>query len=462
MTGGPAAAPLRFAERMTGVEALMWRMGRRDARFRATMSLIVTLDGRVSRAAVESRLAALARAVPRLRDRVRDSPLGLVPSAWEPDPDFSLDAHLEEIPGPLWEVAPHVVAAPFDERRPPWRVVVVPSAEPAGDGVILHLHHSYTDGLGGMRLLGELFDLTGDTRPSDSPDLDGPPSEQPPAAGFETLLSELEAEVKRAVDVWSRALPWASRTLGAVRRDPGGLLHSAGDTVTSLQAQLGAAMGPASPVLSRRSAGVALVPLELDLEGMRATAGRVGTTVNDVYVAGLLDGLGRYHAKLGSVPPSLRLGIPISSRDSDTEMRNQLFGAVLRGPLGSLDFDERARLVHEIVLRGRKLPLAPVMEDLAAAAVRFPGGVPAVAAVLSSLDVLASNVVGPPVPMWLTGVPIRTMTPFGPRSGSAVNATLLSYDGTARIGLNLDPAAVPEPAVLVDCLETAFGDALSA
>jgi hypothetical protein len=117
--------------------------------------------------------------------------------------------------------------------------------------------------------------------------------------------------------------------------------------------------------------------------------------------------------------------------------------------------------VHEIVLQARRQPLAAYIEDLAAAAVRLPGAVPAIAGLFSSLDVLASNVMGPPVPMWLTGRRIASMTPFGPRSGTAVNATLLSYDGVAAIGLNVDPAAVPDAGLLVDCLEAAFGDAVA-
>jgi hypothetical protein len=63
--------------------------------------------------------------------------------------------------------------------------------------------------------------------------------------------------------------------------------------------------------------------------------------------------------------------------------------------------------------------------------------------------------------MWLGGRRVSTMTPVGPRTGAAVNATLLSYCGAASIGLNMDPAAVPDPGVLVDCVTAAFDDGLS-
>ena len=437
----------------------MWRLGARDRRFAATMSMVVELDGPVPVPALHRRLARLCAAVPRLTERVRDSPLAAIPPRWESDPGFAVQRHVSEEAGPLWEVAAGVVAAPFPADRPPWRVVVASSAPGA---LILHLHHSYTDGLGGVRLIGELFDF------SPSPDAGHLPGGTPPSsptsapAGAAGLVDDVAGEVGRAVGLWTRAVPWVARTLRRAATGPSDVLAEASDLVGALQAAAGAATGPASPLLAERSAGMTLAPLRIDLEAMRATARRLGATINDVFLAGLLDGLERYHAKHGRFPPGVRLGLPVSTRRSDVEMQNQVVGAVLRGPLGRLDFDERTRLVHEIVRLHRDQPWSALVDELAAGALRLPGAVAAVAAALASLDVLASNVIGPAAPMWLEGVPVAAMIPFGPRSGAAVNATLLSYCATAFVGLNLDPAAVTDPDVLTDCLTAAFDEGLSA
>jgi WS/DGAT/MGAT family acyltransferase len=456
---------------MTGLEALMWRLGADDPRFAATMSLVVELDGPVPRAALRRRLSRLCTSVPRLAERVQEAPVGVVPPRWEPDPAFSVERHVGEAAGPLWDAAASVVATSFPAGRPPWRVVVASSAPGA---LVLHLHHSYTDGLGGVRLIGELFDFSAEPAPDGAPGVVPPAGALPPAGARPpvgsapptgsraTVVDDMVSEIGRAVGLWTRALPWAGRTLGLAATRPSDLLADTSAVLSSLQVAAGAATGPASALLAERSAGVALAPVRMDLEAARATARRLGAKVNDVFLAGLLDGLERYHAKHGSFPASLRLGLPVSTRRSDIEMHNQVVGAVLRGPLGRLDFDERTRLVHEIVLRHRDQPWAAVVDELAAGAIRIPGAVPAVAAALASLDVLASNVVGPSAPMWLEGVPVRAMTPIGPRSGAAVNATLLSYSGTAFIGLNLDPAAVADPHVLVDCVAAAFDEGLAA
>jgi diacylglycerol O-acyltransferase / wax synthase len=441
---------------MTGVETLMWRLERFDRRLSATMSLVVRLDGRVPVDGLVDQLSSMCASVPRLADRVQESPLGLAPPVWERDPLFSVENHMGALDGPLWEVAAEVVAMRFPPGRPPWRAVVASSSP---ETLILHLHHSYTDGLGGVRLLAELFDgppggshsgaAAESTRP-DSSDRPGP-----------SMVGEISGEIGRAVQLWARAVPWAVRTLDRARSDPAQLLDQARATLAALQGQAGAASGPASPVLAGRSAEVYLAPLDLELAALRATSRRLGVTINDVFLAALLDGLARYHSKHGSVAPSLRLAVPISNRSSEVEMHNQILGTVLRGPLGALDFDERARLIHEMVAQGRHQPWAALIEELASGAVRVPGLLRLVAAAVGGMDVLASNVVGPPMPMSLCGIPIRSMTPIGPRTGSALNVTLLSYCSTASLGINIDPAAVSDPEVLFDCLSAGFDDHLA-
>ena len=42
-------------------------------------------------------------------------------------------------------------------------------------------------------------------------------------------------------------------------------------------------------------------------------------------------------------------------------------------------------------------------------------------------------------------------------SACALNITLLSYRDSLDMGINIDPAAVSDPATLIDCLEESFG-----
>jgi hypothetical protein len=47
---------------------------------------------------------------------------------------------------------------------------------------------------------------------------------------------------------------------------------------------------------------------------------------------------------------------------------------------------------------------------------------------------------------------------FGPMSGAAANITLLSYLDEVQIAVNSDPAAIPDPDVLHECLLEGLDD----
>jgi hypothetical protein len=48
--------------------------------------------------------------------------------------------------------------------------------------------------------------------------------------------------------------------------------------------------------------------------------------------------------------------------------------------------------------------------------------------------------------------------PFGPMSGAATNITLLSYLDELQIGVNSDPAAIPDADVFLACLNEGFDE----
>ena len=56
------------------------------------------------------------------------------------------------------------------------------------------------------------------------------------------------------------------------------------------------------------------------------------------------------------------------------------------------------------------------------------------------------------------GAKLEAQLPFGPLAGSAANITLLSYVDECQIGVNTDPAAIPDPDVLLACLTESFDE----
>ena len=70
---------------------------------------------------------------------------------------------------------------------------------------------------------------------------------------------------------------------------------------------------------------------------------------------------------------------------------------------------------------------------------------------------VATNVPGPPVPLYLCGVPVREMMVWVPQSGSiGMGISILSYSGSVYFGLIADTKLVPDP----DSIIARFGPEL--
>ena len=59
-----------------------------------------------------------------------------------------------------------------------------------------------------------------------------------------------------------------------------------------------------------------------------------------------------------------------------------------------------------------------------------------------TIDFATSNVKGAPIPMYVAGAQLLENYPVGPLGGVAFNLTLLSYDHSLDMGVNIDRAAV--------------------
>jgi diacylglycerol O-acyltransferase / wax synthase len=459
-------AEYRFDDRMTDLEAMMWGLERLDPTYRSTMRLVISFDGEPDKAKVRDRLELVSRRIPRLRDRVVTGPLPMVPPRWEPDPDFQVANHLRDIstpglvtPSDLFAVASAVAIEPFDPDRPPWRISFVTGEDGATQGLILELHHSYTDGLGGVRLALELFDL--------EPQPSGPPPEPPflhpfaLASDGARLAQDLDFGVRHTAGILGRVLPWAAQVLGQAVRDPGPPAATTSDVVRTLLEQVAPRRG--NRVMSRRSAGVRLATIDLPLDGLRRAARHAGGTVNDAFLAGVLGGLGAYHRKHGSKQAAVRLAMPVSTRsdESGADMRNQVLGVLVLGPLKLADPMERIRLLHEVSSHARGRPVYGLLDEATGLGLGVPGLRRLVARALRAVDVVASNVPGPPVDLFLAGARLERMVPFGPREGAGLNVTLLSYRDDVHVGVNMDPAATPDTGTLLDCLAAGFEEVLA-
>ena len=82
--------------------------------------------------------------------------------------------------------------------------------------------------------------------------------------------------------------------------------------------------------------------------------------------------------------------------------------------------------------------------------------VPALHAEAGTVDFAATAIPGLRGSGQICGARIETSYPFGPRLSCPVNLTAFGNRDRLDVGIALDPAAITEPAVLLECLDEAF------
>jgi hypothetical protein len=181
-------------------------------------------------------------------------------------------------------------------------------------------------------------------------------------------------------------------------------------------------------------------------------------TANDVFLAAVGEGLGLYHKKLGKPVDKLRVNMPVSTRGSGDGVENAV--NIARFELPTV-LDESRNVMDQVSKTVRKMRDEPAMafaNQLGELSRFIPSEI--VAAAAQASDVTASNVPGVPVPVWLAGARVTRMYPLVATIGAAVNITLLTYNGTASVGISTDDAAVSEPELMLEALRQGFADVI--
>jgi WS/DGAT/MGAT family acyltransferase len=194
----------------------------------------------------------------------------------------------------------------------------------------------------------------------------------------------------------------------------------------------------------------------LAVEQLRRLAHALGSTLNDVLVAAMAGGLGRYLAGRGCDPRGLdlRAAMPVNLRPLEemAQLGNRFGLIFLALPVGIADAAERLR-----ELRRRALALKRSAEPFAAWAVlRALGAVPhwvqrlVVRIFGSKATMVFTNVPGPRERLWFAGQPLDDVFFWVPQSGRlGMGISIMSYAGVVRLGLATDAKLIPDPQAIV-------------
>jgi len=385
---------------------------------------------------VRALMDARLHLVPPLRRRVVDVPFGLYAPMWIDDPDFDLDYHLRRaaLPAPggpreLEEFAADVASRPLDRDHPLWQAYVVEGLEHGHQAFVTKLHHSLIDGVAGVAILGALFDLAPDAplQPEQTAD-EWVPEHIP---GEIEMLGRAAIEIAQSPVKLARAVTnFVPGLVRAVRRTRDEAL----DVALPLTAPR---LSMNRTITSHRKIAFSSVPLA-DVKAVKNT---LGVTVNDVVLAITAGALRTYLAQREELPDRpLVASIPTSVRtETDEQFGNKVSSMFAALPVEIDDPIERvhavarsmsgAKGVHEEVggstLQDWAATAAPA---LFSRAIRAYSRLKIGERLRPVINLVMSNVPGPPWPLYFAGARMVAIHPLGPIfDDCGLNATVISY-----------------------------------
>lgn len=399
--------------------------------------------------------------------RLVDVPLSLDRPYWHYDTAVDLDEHVVEERLPtgdmrsLGELVGTIASRPLDRKRPLWELHVVSGLEDDKVALVAKVHHSTLYGAAGAEFIAQLLDLS----PEGSNIAAAPPSTPaaPPPGRVDLLRRTALAQVRRPWSIGRLVVSGGRSAIGTVGSLTG-LVRRRGRAALPALAPRTAISGP---LTDAREAAFSALPLD----HAKAIKEAGGVKLNDVVLAVVALALRRYLVARNAVPDRpLACGVPVNAGEGGSAGTNTLATMLVSLPVTDQPPQQLLAAVYDATVAAKEFIDVVGMSGLAELADVTP---PAMLTMVSWLNrtfglesvqpplanVVVSNVMGPPIPLYLAGALVEAIYPLGPLlPGVGMNLTVLSNIDRLDVGVMACPDVVDDVWELVQLLPDALAD----
>jgi diacylglycerol O-acyltransferase / wax synthase len=464
MSDVPELDAAGLPEELSAFDQILHR-GEANPRTRSGIMTVELLDTAPDWESFRKRFDSASRKVLRLRQKVVMPTLPTVAPRWVIDPDFNLDYPVRRIrvpePGTLREVfdlAEVAAQSPLDISRPLWTATLLEGLEGGCAALMVHLSHAVTDGVGGVEMFANLYDLKRDP-PQQTPLPLPIPQDLSPNDLMRQGINRLPGTIAGRV---RGVLFGAAHVVGELVRDP---ISRMGDAVEYAMSgvRVVGPVAPPSPVLRRRSLSSRSESIDIEFGDLHKAAKAAGGSINDAYLAGLSGALRLYHEAKGVPIDALPMAVPVNLRsEADPAGGNRFAGVNLAAPIGLTDPEVRIRNIRSQMTSKRDERAIDMVGAIAPVLTLLPDSVlESVAGSLVNSDVQASNVPVYAGDTFIAGAKVLRQYGLGPLPGVAMMVVLISRAGYCTITTRYDRASIADSGLWARCLLAGFDEVLA-
>ena len=401
--------------------------------------------------------------------RLVATPLSLDKPYWRYDSHIDVNEHIREERLPsgdlraVGDAVGAIASRPLDRSRPLWELHVLSGLDDGRYALVAKVHHSTLYGAAGAEFIAQLLDLS----PEGMDVAPAVPGVSPASPGRVDLVRRtVLAQARRPLDI-GRLVFRGGRNVVGTTRSLVDVVRRHGRVALPAIAPRTAISGPLTP--AREAAFTAV-----SLDDAKTVKDAAGVKLNDVVLGMVALALRRYLEARDDVPDRpLAAGVPVNAGEGDTAGTNTLATMLVALPVDEREPADLLKAVHESTVAAKEFINVVGLSAVAELAEVTP---PAMLSMVSWLtrtfglesmqppmaNVVVSNVMGPPIPLYLAGARVDAIFPLGPLlPGVGMNITVLSNLDRLDIGVMACPDVVDDVWEIVESLPDALKALLS-